>query len=101
MINGDSLLHTKKIKPQEQSKYVYTELSKNYVPNYQDISDRIDFKIAPRMLEKQGSLDSKKLCENIRSKMQSFSTISSHKSNSASKHKLIPKGKPSQRQVTH
>jgi RNase P subunit RPR2 len=50
MINGESLLQTKKQKAHEESKYVYTELSKNYVPNYEDISDRIDFKIAPRLL---------------------------------------------------
>lgn len=69
--NGNPLIHTKQHKREEESKYVYTENAKHYVPLYEEISDRIDFKIQPRMSEKQFSLDTKG--KKKRSMMQSYS----------------------------
>lgn len=71
--NGNPLIHTKPQKQVEESKYVYTEHTKNYVPLYEEISDRIDFKIQPRMSEKQYSLDAKG--KKKRNMVQSYSNF--------------------------
>lgn len=71
--NGSPLIHTKPHKQVEESKYVYTENTKNYVPLYEEISDRIDFKIQPRMSEKQYSLDAKG--KKKRNMVQSYSNF--------------------------
>jgi hypothetical protein len=42
------LLETKELKGVDESKYVYTEYTKKHVPYYEEISDRIDFKLEPR-----------------------------------------------------
>lgn len=71
--NGNPLIHTKPQKQVEESKYVYTEHTKKYVPLYEEISDRIDFKIQPRMSEKQYSLDAKG--KKKRNMVQSYSNF--------------------------
>ena len=73
MGNSNPLIHTKSQKQVEESKYVYTEHTKNYVPFYEEISDRIDFKIQPRMSEKLYSLDAKG--RKKRNIVQSYSNI--------------------------
>jgi hypothetical protein len=96
MVNsGDSLMQTKKQKQVDESKYVYTEYTKNYVPYYEEISERIDFKIEPTMIEKQFSLGAKSLGKKKKSMIQSYSNQEYVRVSSSSKHKLIPKAKPS------
>lgn len=72
--NGEPLLETKKHRLVDESKYIYTEYTKNYVPHYEEISDRIDFKLEPGTFEKKYSLDSKSLCNKNRRIIESLST---------------------------
>lgn len=78
---------------------MYTEHPRNYVPHYEDISDQIDFKIQPRMSEKQFSLDNKAMGKKVKDIMQSCSTHDYMKSNSSGKHTLNPKSKPSDHNI--
>lgn len=67
-----AMIQTKKVDAVDESKYLYTENTKHYVPQYDEISDKIDFKLEPMRYEKKFSLDSKRLASKKRSTLENL-----------------------------